>query len=134
MLRLLLHRLALRLPTALQVKNSYAILFHEGGVSEFADLDNHLIYGALKPPPGGDPRRKVWALVNTNKFLSDPADIFKDHGTFFVVNVTSPHPEHLEWLSQIDYEDFYMKPWSLSEIIQAYVDLASGGSQHLRFL
>ena len=134
MLRLLLHRLALRLPTALQVKNSYAILFHEGGVSEFADLDNHLIYGALKPPPGGDPRRKVWALVNTNKFLSDPADIFKDHEIFFVVDATSPRSEHLGWLNKINHQKFYMKPWSLSEIIQAYVDLASGGSQHLRFL
>ena len=133
MLRLLLRRLALRLPTALQVHNNFAILFHEGGVSEFASLDKPSVYNALRSLSGGDPKQKVWALVNTSEFLSDPADIFKDHEIFFVVDATSPRSEHLEWLDKINHQKFYMKPWSLSEIIQAYVDLASGGSQHLRF-
>ena len=134
MLQLLLRRLALRLPTALQVDDSFAILFHEGGVSEFANLDKCAIYDVLQPPPRGDPERKFWALVNTSEFLPNPTKIFKDHETFFVVNATSPHSKHLDWLNKINHQNFYMKPWSLSEIIQAYVDLASGGSQRLRFL
>jgi len=37
----LTRHLALKLPTALQIRSSYAILFHEGGVSEFVHAEIH---------------------------------------------------------------------------------------------
>lgn len=36
-----MRRLALKLPTVLQIDSSYAILFHKGGVSELTHLKNH---------------------------------------------------------------------------------------------
>ena len=144
-----MRRLARGLPTALQINNDYAILFHEGGVSEFTYLDDPLSYGALQSLSegdpkqvevdagriGGDPKRKVWALIDTNFHLLEPADIFKCSRSFFVVDVkSSPSGSDPRWLNKVHVNFFYMKPWSLSEILQAYVDLASGSSQPSRFL
>ena len=54
---LLVRRLALGLPTALQYDKNFAILFHKDGVSQFADLKNHLTYSAFKYPPAEDPKQ-----------------------------------------------------------------------------
>jgi len=43
-----MRRLALGLPTALQVHRNYAILFHGHGVSQFSYLENPLAYAALR--------------------------------------------------------------------------------------
>jgi hypothetical protein len=143
-----MRRLALGLPTALQIHKNWAILFHKDGVSQLADLRDYVTYRALTFPSdnhpqrvgddpeqmvgglrrvGDDPRR-IWALIDTNPHLLEPADVFKHPSHFFVVDATSPRSDYLGWLNKVSYEKFYMKPWSLSEILQAYVDKASGAS------
>ena len=60
-----MRRLALGLPTAIQVDESYAILFHDGGVSEFKFLTSYLDYKALKFPPEHC-SRWICVLVDSN--------------------------------------------------------------------
>lgn len=55
MLWLLIRRPAFRLPTALQVHKDYAILFHEGGISKFTNLDDPRFIAALTLPFDDDP-------------------------------------------------------------------------------
>ncbi len=114
-----MRRLSLQLPTALQIDASYAILFHKAGVSEFTDLKNEALYRHLFFPD--HPSHRIWLLIDSNPKLVEPANIFKDSAPFFVVNVVSPHSHHLEWLKKIGYEKFYMKSWSGSEVLQAYL-------------
>ena len=130
LLWLLMHRLALKLPTAFHFKSTYAILFHDGGVSEFTYLDDHPDYLSLRLKPS----EQIWVLLDSGPPLSQPAPMFRSASPFFVVDATSPCSPHFGWLSKIGHVYFYMKPWSISEIIQAYVDLASKGSQRSCFL
>jgi len=122
-----MRRLALRLPTVLQIQSSYAILFHEHGVSEFMDLENQVLYSSLVFPPSRYSSR-IWVLVDSNPQLPEPAGIFKYSSPFFVVDAVSPGSDHLEWLKKNGHEYFYMGPWSISEILQAYVDMVPRGS------
>ena len=105
MLWLLMRRLALMLPTALQVHKDYAILFHADGVSPFANLDDPQFNQAMR----GRKSERIWALIDTNTFLSEPAQIFKHKGPFFVVGAEPPCPDHADWLLKIDHERFYMR-------------------------
>jgi len=119
LLWLLMRRLALRLPTALQLNASYAILFHECGVSRFPlDSLDYDDYRGLKLPPGARPGR-IWALIDSNLTLPKPADVFIHNSPFSVVNAASPTSDNLGWLEKTRYEKFYMNPWSVSEVIQA---------------
>jgi hypothetical protein len=127
LLWLLIHRLALGLPTALQIHSSYAILFHQGGVSQFKDPNDRLAYEKLGFPLG-DHRKRIWALIDTNPGLLEPGKIFRHNKPFFVVDATSPFSDHVELFDKVPIRAFYMKPWSLSEIIQVYVDPAPGDS------
>jgi len=115
-------RLALGLPTALQIDSSYAILFHGRGVLELQNFKTGIDYDALNFPRR-DPSRRIWALVDSNPQLLEPAGIFMHQTSFFVVDAVSSCSKHLEWLKKLGHEKFYMEPWSLSEVIQAYVDL-----------
>ena len=45
----LMRRLALKLPTVVQVNHRDIVLFHEGGVSEFTDIDDPNSYKLLMP-------------------------------------------------------------------------------------
>ncbi|KAF9647700.1 hypothetical protein BDM02DRAFT_3129593 [Thelephora ganbajun] len=110
---LLMRRLALRLPTALQTTESYAILFHEGGVSPLT-LDNTVFYTRLPYPSN-----RVWALVDLNPDLQEPANLFKHPTPFFVVGAISPRSGDLTWLTTINHSNFYMKSWTVSEVLQA---------------
>ena len=133
LLWLLARRLALLLPTALQVDSSYAILFHQGGVFELTHLSGHPEYLALSFPPNACPSR-IWAIVDSNPLLPEPAGIFSYFSAFFIVDAMLPQsPHHTRWLSKTGHKWFYMKPWSFSEVIQAYVDLAPTSSQRSRF-
>ena len=124
-------RLALELPTAFQIRKSHAILFHGRGVFEFRDLISSIHYGALNFPHEY-PSHRIWALVDSNPQLLEPAGIFMDGNVFFVVGAVSPCSKHLQWLKKLGHEEFYMEPWSLSEVIQAYVDLDPVGSCRIR--
>ena len=130
LLWLLMRRLALKLPTALQVDKAYALLFHDDGVSEF-NLDTHPSFQSLW---FDDPLSRIWVLTDSNPHLPEPAPIFTYASPFFIVDAASPRTEHRGWLSKRGYEEFYMNTWSMSEIIQVYVDLISGGSQSSHFL
>ena len=117
---LLVRRLALGLPTVLQVREDYAVLFHEGGTSIFLELNNIVPYLGLQPPSGTP--RKIWALVDSNRFLSEPAIIFKGYRTFFTIEAVSPHQPHdVKWTWRMPSSCFYMKMWDFSEVIQAFV-------------
>jgi hypothetical protein len=126
-----MRRLAFKLPTVLQINASYAILFHEDGVSEFTSLvgaHNYEVFDFLPEHPS----RRIWALVDSKPSLLQPADIFQDGSSFFVVDAVYPRSEH-NWLKKVGHDCFYMKPWSLSEVLQAYVGLVSRGSRRSRY-
>ena len=119
LLRTLLRRLALGLPTVLQLHPSWALLFHSGGVREFAQLDDWSAHAPLKPPPEHNPLSRIWALMDS-KYLRTPAPIFADG--LFVVQTASPHPGRQEWAGGDRINQFYMEPWSFSEVLQAWVN------------
>jgi hypothetical protein len=128
---LLMRRLALRLPTALQVMENYAIFFHEGGTSQFSSLDSPIIYGGLRSPNNGPER--IWALVDSNQSLLQPAPTFRGNGPFFVVEAVSPREEHFEWAKKVYSRHFYMKPWTSLEVLQASVTAPPDSSPTLMF-
>ena len=82
-----MRRLALGLPTALQVRNGYAVLFHEGGTPSFLKIDGDPCYAMDLKPDGRSSR--IRALIDSNQFVFDPALIFL-RGPFFVIEAV-PH-------------------------------------------
>jgi len=114
---LLMKRLSLKLPTALQVEKGHAILFHDGGTSQFASVTDAVGYTELI---FDDPSSRIWALVDSNSDLLEPAPIFRMHGPFFVIGVAS-RQNHFEWAKKVYRQHFYMKTWAFSEVLQAYV-------------
>ena len=114
-LRLLLRRLAFGLPTALQIRPGRALLFYGGGAVQFSQLEEGPAYNALLPKPEDGPRGRIWALVDCD---GEPADVFRT-GPFFVVQALSPCSSHRGWITKVQAEAFYMKPWSFTEVLQA---------------
>ena len=115
-----MRRLVLRLPTVLQVAPGYALLFHNSGTSQFSDLTDLTPYEGLFFET--DDHKRVWALVGSNNSVKVPAPIFLNHRPFFVVEALSPRPMRFEWTKKVDWEYFYMKTWTLSELLQASVN------------
>ena len=109
----------------MQISQRYALLFHEGGVCQFTDLENDAAYDSLISP-GPD---RSWALVDSNEDLARPTGAFNTGRVFFTVQAASPRPQRVQWLNTVDSQYFYMKGWSLSEVIQAYVGLPHGRSR-----
>jgi len=128
-----MRRLALKLPTVLQIEDSYIILFHKASVFELKHRVVHDDYRALMTL-SRNPSNRIWALIDSSTNLLEPAKLFKHSSPFFIVDLVSPHSGHLEWLKKIPHGYFYMKPWSDSEVLQVYVDLVSAGSQHSHYL
>jgi len=129
-----MRRLTLKLPTVLQINPDSAVLFHEGGVFELANLRDSFLYRNLSAFSNRWTRRerRIWAIVDLGPQLQEPTPIFKSHSPFFVVNGMSPRSKQ-EWQQKLHRLRFFMKPWSISEILQAYVGLAPGASQCSRF-
>ena len=112
-----MRRLALGLPTALQLDSTPPILFHERGVSQFTrNLDIYTVTKALKLSPPG----QIWALVDSNQFAKEPAAVFRNT-IFFVVEAVSFSYPRLE-RTPLHTSLFFMKTWSFSEALQAYVE------------
>ena len=130
MIWLLIRRLALGLPTVLQISQDYALLFHESGVCQFTDLDNHGAYDLLTSTGPG----RIWALVDSNPDLEKPTGTFNTGQLFFVVQAASPRPQRVNWLQHVNSQYFYMKGWSFPEFLQAYVGRPHGHPQRSRFL
>jgi hypothetical protein len=97
-----IRRLVLGLPTAIQVRPDFAILFHEGGISQFLLLEDiDACYWGLDFPC--HPKR-LWVLVNSNKSLFWPAEMFCFRGPFFVIEALCP--------KRIAREYFYINTWT----------------------
>ena len=129
---LLVRRLALGLPTALQVRKKYAILFHERGTNGFKRLDVAFPYMKLGFPPRSLGR--IWALVDSNSSLRDPASIFTSSVPFFTVESVRSCQQRRKWAHKVALKWFYMKTWIFSEVIQASVTPSFDTSRSSLFL
>jgi len=121
-----MRRLVLRLPTALQVREGEAILFHEHGVSRFEFINNNIPYLSLRVPHYSTGR--IWALVDSSQTVVKPAPLFQYGSPFLVVEAAPPFQPRLEWTKKVISQYFYMKLWTFSEVLQAYVTPPSGGA------
>jgi len=126
-----MQRLALRLPTALQLREGHAILFHEGGTSRFLDLKDDTAYARLA---SDKPSGRIWVLVDSSQVLSEPAQLFCAGKPFFFVGAAS-RQSRFEWAKKVGHQHFYMKTWALSEVLQAYAtSLREVHNTHSQFL
>jgi len=130
-----MRRLAFKLPTAFQFNASYAVLFHEGGVTQITNLDNPGKYLPIHFP-ANQVSHRIWVLIDINPNLPQPAPIFRYGSSFFAVCTISPSPLSKSdgWINKIGRRRFYMNPWSILEVVQVYVHLAFGGSHHSFFV
>ena len=117
MVWLLIQRLALRLPTALQIRGDRAFLFHEGGTSLFRNLMDNEIYHGLGST---DPSKKIWVLVDSSGVLWEPAPAFRMGRPFFVIEAASRQC-CFEWSKKFLLTFFFMKTQSFSEVLQVYM-------------
>jgi len=124
-----MRRLALGLPTVYQSTSEYALLFNGSGVTKLERLGDRMSYLAVEKL-----KNRIWALIDLNPALPKPSPLFAYQSPFFVVNAMSPHSEHSDLVTTASPRMFYMTPWSISEVLQAYVDLTSRGPQHSHFL
>lgn len=81
LLRVLLRRLAFRLPIALQISSNCALLFNGGGVKECIH--------SVQPEPDGEAIGRSWALVDSDRRLLEPTRTFQA-GPFFIVEASFP--------------------------------------------
>jgi len=102
--------LALGLPTASRIGQSYALLFHEGGVCQFTDPGRSYLllgeFGLLSIRP------------LEHSALTDPSSLLK----------RCLPVSHVSSGSRNSY--FYMEGWSFSEIPHAYVGRPHGRSHY----
>jgi hypothetical protein len=111
-------RLALRLPTVWHTNPGLIYLFYEGGVCRFTYPTDQSPYLSLDSANFD----RIWALVDSNGSLVQPAAMFCPIPTFFVVEAAPPHAPHIQWFKKVAAETFHMKRWSFSEVLQAYVN------------
>lgn len=115
LLCLLLQRLALKLPTILQIGLEDPILFYKNGVKQLGQPKSGAAYYAFLS--WDHPFRRIWALVDTNRDLLEPSRALST-GPFFTVEATSPRHPRFDWVKNLRSATFYMKPWSFSEVLQ----------------
>lgn len=65
-----------------------------------------------------------WCLVDSNRNLTTVPKKLLDLGSF-LIQTTSPYDVRIEWMKKTShlYTPFYMKEWSLSELIVGYAFL-----------
>lgn len=113
-----MRRLALKLPTVLQVHQDHVILFHEGGACVLTQPGEFASYSALNSDRS-QPPNQIWALVDSNNGLLEPAPIITAKSRFFTIQTVPIGPGNFGWLGGVSHQRFYMKPWSATEILQA---------------
>src|SRR5216684_2048546 len=116
LLWVLLRRLTLRLPTALQIFPDEAVLFHEGGTAFFQNLTDSSTYLGLE---FANPQSKIWVLVDSNNALDEPTGVFRMGRPFFVLQIAS-RETGLDCANKFYFDRFYMRTWTLAEVLQAY--------------
>jgi hypothetical protein len=126
LLWLLMRRLALGLPTVLQLNHHPPLLFHEHGVCRFARPMDRLGSNVSSAD-------KIWALVDSNRYAAGPATVLQSEH-FFVVEAVPFSPPYLQWMDDRTACCFFMKQWSFSEVLQAYVEIYPNCPQHSSIL
>jgi hypothetical protein len=106
-----MRRLALGLPTVLQLNHNPPLLFHEHGVCRFAHPKDKLGSEVSFPD-------KIWALVDSNQYAAEPATVLQSD-IFFVIGAVPFSAPYLQWIDGRAACHFFMKPWSFSEVLQA---------------
>ena len=120
---LIIRRLAIGHPMALQVHQNYPLFFHEGGVCQFTDLedrDDEINGPLISHSPGG-----IQALADSNPDVVKPMGAVRAGRPFFVVEMVSPRPQRVEWFEEVNYLREGVR-WTFSEILQVYVGLPTG--------
>ena len=110
-LRILLRFLPLKLLTVLQIKPTCTLLFYEKGVKEFSQSDDGVPYNAFASEH--DPLDRIWALVDSNQKLHEPASDFPDDPVF-VIQASSPRPMCHEWVRGVSTPDVLYENMALS--------------------
>ena len=106
----------------LQINEESVLLFHKNGVHQFKHPRPTEIYTPLLSSDDS----KIWALIDRNQNLEVPAAVLTNGPPFFIVQAASPRSKPHQWHRKVDTETFYMKRWTFSEVLQAYVDLSLG--------
>ncbi|KDQ14442.1 hypothetical protein BOTBODRAFT_55303 [Botryobasidium botryosum FD-172 SS1] len=103
----LIRRLLLGLPIALQVAPEEVLLFLESGTYLIRDQDT------MNFIPGD-----IWALVDFSSGVGQPA-LFLTYPSpsFFIVQAASFRAEDMDWHRDKNGEAFYMRPWGWDEIV-----------------
>jgi hypothetical protein len=104
------------LPTVYQSRPDYLYFFSEDGVFET------YCGSGVKAT---DLRRQIpestWCLIDSNRSLMDVPTFITDLGRF-IVQASSPRAGRVAWKDKSNRSviQYYMKPWSLSEILAGY--------------
>ena len=118
---ILVKRLLEKKPTVLQYKPNVVFIFNDKGL--------HARPASSYYEPDLSGYQGTWALVDMNEKITQPAD-FIQSSKFFLVMASSPTPSR--WYNVQMYKApvtlWFMKPFSLVELLQASVFLASNSS------
>ncbi len=110
--------------TILQISPQYFLFFNADGVEV---LFTSSLEGLFLDPQF-EKYRNTWALIDISVHLESPAEVLsKDNSPFFLVVASSPRPSRLRELNKYARPSTYwfMKPFTLAELIQASVFLSS---------
>ena len=112
---ILVKRLLEQKPTALQNEASNVLLFDANGVKAISP--------ATHIHPESEVFKGVWALVDINPDVEDPARIFGADSPFFLIMASSPMASRWQraWRYRAPIDFWFMKTFTLSELIQASV-------------
>ncbi|KAF5381962.1 hypothetical protein D9615_004249 [Tricholomella constricta] len=113
---LLVLRLLARQPTIFQDRPQH-FLFFDGERVFSRDCEGDS-FAALYLINSGQIPKYTWCLIDTNDALTTIPQSIHDL-QLFIVQSSSPHSQRLHWLNktQFTYMKYYMKPWTLSELI-----------------
>ena len=110
--RLLMRWFALKLLTTLRVKGGYAILLREGCASRFPRLGVVVAYERLGFQ--FNYRGRIWAFVDSNRSLVEPAPLSRHANPFLVARPVSPQPKRFGWVKNVNIETWYVEPRSFT--------------------
>ena len=101
-----------RLLTVLRVEGGCAILLREGCASRFPHLGVVVAYERLGSQFSY--RGRIWAFVDSNRSLVEPAPLLRHGNPFLVAQSVSPQPKRFEWVKNVNLETWYVEPRSFT--------------------
>jgi len=110
---LLVLRLQAQLPTIYQSRDTYLYYFANDGVYRI---------NLIPSPIDAQFHESTWCLIDSNQSLGTVPVFIQDLG-LFIVQASSLSPGHLKWARKTTGPvlQYFMKPWSLSELLVGYV-------------